>query len=152
MSFTAICIELWRRCIWRGGGAGERKSSVSKACSTFGNLSRSLWKHKVRQQLNLPSWDQDLPAPPEGVRERRWDFPGRWPGKSWSEQTKCGFFSESTGITVFLNTLNKAAGLLLSFRFFHDSACVQWCQIFLWSHTAISVFTCNIAIVLNHSY
>lgn len=106
--------------------------SVSKVYCTFGSLSWCLWEQKVRKQMNLPSWDQALSPPPKGMggRDGRWDFSRRRLGKSWDGQTQLDFFSEHTGIVVFLNTVNKTAELVLGLRFFLASTCMQLHQIF----------------------
>lgn len=94
MSFPAICMELWEQCIWEEGKKSE--ISVSEVYCTFGSLSWCLWKQKVRKQVNLSSWDQATSPPWKGIRERRWDFSGRWLGEGLEQADKAlGFFQWS---------------------------------------------------------
>lgn len=154
MSFTANRTELWKLYL-KGGEGKKREISVSKLYCAFGSLSWCLWVKRVRKRVNLPSWDQALSPSLKGMgnRDRRWDFSGRWLGKSYRKQTQLDFFSEPTGIIVFLNTVNRDAELLLGMRVFSLllHACNYVRQIFLWSYTAMLVFICSTVVVLNHS-
>lgn len=153
VSFTAVCIELWEQCICRQGR--ESEISVSVVYCTFGSLGWSLWKQKVRKQVNLSFWDQAISPVWKGIREVGFLRKATGWGLRASRQSLT-FFSEHTEITVFKNINNKAAEMLLCLRFFLASTCwnlvkhffssnsIQLCCIYLQSFSYTKLFLMEI--------